>query len=416
MENLYVYADFDWFDTPELVGHLTYERLRGSGTYGFNFDKEWLKNHGDIILSADIANFIGFQYTKEDHVFGFISDTLPDRWGTRLLIRKEQAEAKEQGREVRPLYSFDFLKGVDDFTRMGALRFKETVEGDFMNTASHLSIPPLTTVKELTRISQEYEAADDKNELPEKKWILQLEHPGTSLGGARPKANVTDDDKGLWIAKFPSRNDLYDVALWEHFCHILAKEALINSAETQLLTVDDSHHALLSKRFDRNEKNKRIHFSSAMAMIGLVDGDNYETGHGYLDIVDAIVQKCADVDANLEELYRRVAFNICIGNSDDHFRNHGFLLTQKGWTLSPAYDINPTTSEYQGLLIDANSNEASLERLGEAYGDYYLSQDKASQIINQVKTAVKNWRSVANSLHISPSEQERFASRLESRA
>ena len=124
MENLYVYADFDWFDTPELVGHLTYERLRGSGTYGFNFDKEWLKNHGDIILSADIANFIGFQYTKEDHVLGFISDTLPDRWGTRLLIRKEQAEAKEQGREVRPLYSFDFLKGVDDFTRMGALRCK----------------------------------------------------------------------------------------------------------------------------------------------------------------------------------------------------------------------------------------------------------------------------------------------------
>ena len=403
MDSLYIYADFDWFDAPELVGHLTYERLRGSGTYGFNFDKMWLKNHGDIILSADVANFFGFQYAKEDHVFGFISDTLPDRWGTRLLIRKEQLEAKEQGRDVRTLYSYDYLKGVDDFTRMGALRFKENEDGDFINTTSRLSIPPLTSVRELTRISQEYEAADEKNEIPDKKWIAQLEHPGTSLGGARPKANVTDDSGELWIAKFPSRNDLYDVALWEHFCHVLAHEAGINSAETQLLTVDNSHHALLSKRFDRTEQHKRIHFSSAMAMIGLVDGDNFETGHGYLDIVDVIVQKCANVNNNLEELYRRVAFNICVGNSDDHFRNHGFLLTRKGWTLAPAYDMNPTNSEYQGLLIDANSNEASLERLMNAAANYYLSAEKATQIINQVRNAVRNWRIVANNLQISSS-------------
>ncbi|MBO4606321.1 MAG: HipA domain-containing protein, partial [Prevotella sp.] len=312
-------------------------------------------------------------------------------------------------------YSYDYLKGVDDLTRMGALRFKEIEDDNFINMDSRLSIPPLTSVKELTRISQEYEEADEKNELPEKKWILQLEHPGTSVGGARPKANVTDDANNLWIAKFPSRNDLYDVALWEHFCHILAKNALINVAETQLLSVDNNRHALLSKRFDRTNLHKRIHFSSAMAMIGLVDGDNFETGHGYLDIVDAIVQKCTNVDVNLEELYRRVAFNICVGNSDDHFRNHGFLLTPKGWTLAPAYDLNPTTSEYQGLLIDANSNEASLERLKGACNDYFISQEKASQIIKQVKTAVRSWRAVANHLQIPTSEQNRFAARLDSR-
>ena len=415
MQELFIYADFDWFEEPELVGRLTYERLRGNGTYGFCFDKIWLKNHSDIILSEDISNFFGFQYSKEERVFGFISDTLPDRWGTRLLIRKEQAEAKEQGRSVRTLYSHDYLKGVDDFSRMGALRFKETEDGDFINIQSRLSIPPLTSVRELTRVSQEYEKADERNELPEIKWIQQLEHPGTSLGGARPKANVMDDANNLWIAKFPSRNDDYDVALWEHFCHVLARNAFINSAETQLLSVDNGQHALLSKRFDRTRTGKRIHFASAMAMTGLNDGDNYETGHGYLDIVDFIIQNCVNVDNNLEELYRRVAINICMGNSDDHFRNHGFLLTKKGWTLAPAYDLNPTTNETQSLLIDENSNEASLERLLDACEDYYISSDKASRIIEQVQMAVRNWRTVANSLQIPVSEQGRFAERLDSR-
>lgn len=415
MRELYIYADFDWLEEPELVGRLTYERLRGNGTYGFCFDKIWLKNHSDIILSEDISNFFGFQYSKEEHVFGFISDTLPDRWGTRLLNRKEQVEAKEQGRNAHTLYSYDYLRGVDDFTRMGALRFKETENGDYINLHTQLSIPPLTSVRELARISQEYEEADEKNELPEIKWIRQLEHPGTSLGGARPKANVTDEANNLWIAKFPSRNDDYDVALWEHFCHILARNAFINSAETQLLATDNGYHALLSKRFDRTNTNKRIHFASAMSMTGLNDGDNYETGYGYLDIVDFIIKNCIDVDDNLEELYRRVAFNICVGNSDDHFRNHGFLLTKKGWTLAPAYDINPTNNEYQSLLVDVNSNEASLERLQDACDDYYITKAKASRIIDLIKIAVKDWRKVANTLQIPESEQSRFAIRFDSK-
>lgn len=415
MEQLYIYADFDWFDKPELVGRLTYERLRGNGTYGFCFDNSWLKNHSDILLSEELGNFAGFQYSQEEHVFGCISDTLPDRWGRRLLNRKEQIEASEECRPVNTLYSYDYLKGIDDFTRMGGFRFKSSPDGTYLNFSQKLVVPPLTSVKELTIAAHEYEKCDERNELPEKKWIRQLEHPGTSLGGARPKANVIDDAGCLWIAKFPSRNDEYDIALWEHFCHLLAEKACINVAETGLLSVGAGFHALLSKRFDRTSEGRRIHFASAMTMTGLTDGDNYETGHGYLDIVDFILSNCVNVDDNLEELYRRVAFNICVGNSDDHFRNHGFLLTKRGWTLAPAYDLNPTNTEVQSLLIDMNSNESNLQKLLDASTDYFIASDKAAQIINVVKQAVKEWRRVANSLQIPQSEQKRFAERLDSR-
>lgn len=413
METLYVYADFDWLGKPELIGRLTYERLRGNGTYGFCFDNDWLKNHSDIIISEEIGNFSGFQYSQEDHVFGFVSDTLPDRWGRRLLERKEQTEAIEQRRPKRTLYSYDYLVGIDDYLRMGALRLKEDKDGEFLNSDKRLIVPPLTSIKELTIAAQEYEKSDEINELPEKKWIHQLAHPGTSLGGARPKANVVDESDDLWIAKFPSRKDVYDVALWEHLCHLLAKEAGINVAKTEMIPTGDSgYHALLSKRFDRTSDGKRIHFASAMTMTGLEDGDNYETGHGYLDIADFIVEGCCDVDKNLKELYRRVAFNICVGNSDDHFRNHGFLLTKRGWTLSPAYDLNPTESMTQSLLIDKEANESSLEKLKAACDDYYISSETAEQIISEVTTAVSRWETIAQKLQITDSEIKRFSWRF----
>lgn len=414
METLYIYADFDWLEKPELIGRLTYERLRGNGTYGFGFDNDWLKNHSDILISEEVGNFSGFQYSQEEHVFGFVSDTLPDRWGRRLLERKEQAEAIEEKRPKRTLYSYDYLVGIDDFLRMGALRLKKDPDGEFLNSDSRLIVPPLTSIKELTIAAQEYEKSDEANELPEEKWIRQLAHPGTSLGGARPKANVVDENNHLWIAKFPSRKDVCDMALWEHLCHLLAKEAGINVAETNLIPAgNDGYHALLSKRFDRTDDGKRIHFASAMTMTGLTDGDNHETGHGYLDIVDFIIKGCCDVDENLSELYRRVAFNICVGNSDDHFRNHGFLLTKKGWTLSPAYDLNPTDSMTQSLLIDNDSNESSLKRLLSACDDYYISSETAERILSEVATAISRWEIIAKKLQISDTEANRFAWRFD---
>ena len=338
MKKLYVYADFDWLKEVELIGELGYESLRGSDSYCFTFSDEWLKKHGDLFLSEDLNNYPGQQYTQpEKDIFGCFSDALPDRWGRTLLLRREQLAAMEEKRPVRRLSSFDFLTGIDDFSRMGAFRFKENPEGEFINVSESLKIPPLTDIRELIAASAEIEKSEEDNVLPNRKWIVQLVQPGSSLGGARPKASVIDTDKTLYIAKFPSRKDDYDAGLWEHFSHLLATKAGIKAAKTKVLATGEKYHTLLSQRFDRTQEGKRIHFASAMTLLGLNDGDNATTGHGYLDIVDFIIQNCTNVEENLYELYRRVAFNICIGNSDDHFRNHGFLLTAKGWTLSPAY-------------------------------------------------------------------------------
>lgn len=255
---------------------------------------------------------------------------MPDRWGRTLLLRREQIAAMEEGRPVRRLSSFDFLTGIDDFSRMGAFRFKELKDGGFINVSELLKIPPLADIRELIAASAEIEKSEEGNVLPDRKWVAQLVQPGSSLGGARPKASVIDTDKTLYIAKFPSRKDDYDAGLWEHFSHLLAAKAGINAAKTKVLATGKKYHTLLSQRFDRTQEGKRIHFASAMTLLGLNDGDNATTGHGYLDIVDFIIQNCTNVEENLQELYRRVAFNICIGNSDDHFRNHGFLLVTKG--------------------------------------------------------------------------------------
>ncbi|WP_293666941.1 type II toxin-antitoxin system HipA family toxin [uncultured Parabacteroides sp.] len=414
MKKLWVYADFDWLKETELIGELTYDMLRGSETYGFCFNNDWLKKYGDLFLSEDLNNYPGQQYTQPGKdIFGCFSDALPDRWGRTLLNRREQLLAIEEKRPVRKLSSFDYLIGIDDYSRMGGFRFKENPEGDFINASNNLQIPPLTNIRELIYASQEIEKSEEKNLLPEKKWLTQLLQPGTSLGGARPKASVMGEDKMLYIAKFPSRKDNYNVGLWEHFCHLLSAKAGICTASTKVLATESKYHTLLSKRFDRTEDGKRIHFASAMTLLGLTDGDNAGTNYGYLDIVDFIVQSCTNVEANLQELYRRVAFNICVGNTDDHFRNHGFLLTSKGWTLSPAYDMNPTLGEQQSLLISSCSCESDLDILLDASEEYMLDRSTALLIIENVVGVIKDWRQVAIRLQIPKSEIELFSYRLD---
>ena len=416
MKKLYVYADFDWLKEVELIGELGYESLRGADSYSFTFNNEWLRLHSNLFLSDDLNNYPGQQYTQPGKdIFGCFSDALPDRWGRTLLLRREQLVAAEEKRPIRRLSSFDFLTGIDDFSRMGGFRFKEDLDGEFINVSESLKIPPLTDIRELIAASAEIEKCEENNMLPDRKWIAQLVQPGTSLGGARPKANVIDTDKTLYVAKFPSRKDDYDAGLWEHFSHLLATKAGINAATTKVLTTGEKYHTLLSQRFDRTQEGKRIHFASAMTLLGLSDGDNATTGHGYQDIVDFIIQSCTDVERNLQELYRRVAFNICIGNSDDHFRNHGFLLTAKGWTLSPAYDMNPTLSEYQSLLVSLTSNKAELSILLDACEDYMLNRKTAEKIISEVIEVVKGWRELATRLGLSKREMEMFAGVFERR-
>lgn len=413
MERLLVFADFDWLDKPELVGELCYEKLRGSESYAFRFDDNWLKFHAGIKLSEDINNYPGLQYTQPGNdIFGCFSDALPDRWGRTLLKRREQIQASEEKRAVRNLSSFDYLMGIDDFSRMGGFRLKRELDGDFINVSPSLKIPPLTELRQLVLASQEVEKSEENDVLPEKKWIAQLIQPGTSLGGARPKAGVLDDSGNLCIAKFPSRKDDYDTGLWEHFSHLLARKAGIYAAQTKVLGGLGKYHTLLSKRFDRTDEGKRIHFASSMSLIGLRDGDNAQGGYGYLNIVDFILQSCCDVEKNLQELYRRVAFNICIGNSDDHFRNHGFLLTPRGWTLSPAYDMNPTLNEYQSLLINESSNKADIRTLQESCESYMIKKEVAENIIRQVQAAVAGWENLAILLQIPAREVTMFKDRF----
>ena len=415
MTSLFVYADLDWLDTPQLIGELSCDSVRGSETYGFSYDKEWLAKYGDVFLSEDLQNYPGLQYTRpERDIFACFSDALPDRWGRTLLNRREQIAASDAKRPVHRLTSFDYLMGIDDESRMGGFRFTETPGGKFINCEVSLRVPPLASVRELMHAAHEIEASEEKHLLPSKKWLAQLLHPGTSLGGARPKASVIDEDGRLTVAKFPSRKDDYDVGLWEHFCHVMGRKAKLNVAETSTISGED-YHILLSKRFDRNECGKRIHFASALTLLGLTDGDNASTGFGYPDIVDFIIRHGSNVEQNLEELYRRVAFYIIVGNSDDHFRNHGFLLTHKGWELSPAYDINPTLSDSQSLLINRSTSESDLNTLLSSAEDYMLSTEKANTIIDEVKSAMKSWRSEARKLGLPQRDIDLFAQRFDTR-
>ncbi len=396
-------------ERPLLVGELGYESLRGSDSYSFKFDNEWLRRYGGLFLSADINNYPGQQYTQPGRdIFGCFSDALPDRWGRLLLNRREQILATEEKRPIRKLSSFDYLMGIDDFSRMGGFRFKENQDGEFINCEKSLRIPPLTDIRALAAACMEIEKSEERNQLPEKKWLLQLVQPGTSLGGARPKAGVMDERGNLYIAKFPSRNDDHDVGLWEHHSHLLAKAAGVVAAETSIIETGGKSHTLLSKRFDRTADGKRRHFASAMTLLGLTDGCDAKSGNGYLDIVDFILQNCCDVEDNLRQLYRRVAFNIAIGNSDDHFRNHGFLLTPRGWTLSPAYDLNPTLNDYQALLINSTTNHADLNILLDSSEEYMIGKEDAKRIIDDVKTGVKQWKSIAIRLGIAKREIDMF--------
>ena len=417
MRTLLVYADFDWLPSPTFVGELGYESLRGTDSYNFRFSEEWLQAYSDLYLSADLNNYPGIQYTASDRdIFGCFSDALPDRWGRTLLLRREQILAQEEKRPLRRLSSFDYLLGINDYARMGALRFKEEADGDFINSSPSLRIPPLTDIRTLEAASQKIERSELANELPDKRWIAQLVQPGSSLGGARPKASVVDTDGTLCIAKFPSRRDDYNAGLWEHLCHQLATRAGIKTARTRVLKTSDEYHTLISQRFDRTDGGKRIHFASAMTLLGLQDGDNASSGFGYLDIVDFILRHSGDTEQNLKELYRRVAFNICIGNSDDHFRNHGFLLTRRGWTLSPAYDMNPTLSTHQSLLISNTTSEANLGILLKASEEYMLPREEARSIIDEVRKGLEGWQSLATRLGISQREISLFEGRWASGA
>ena len=401
MKKITVYADFDFLSTPQEIGTLGYEHIRGKDHFVFEYSREWLKMYGGLLLSGDLMNVPSLQHPRgNDNVFGFVKDSFPDRWGRLLLDRRERLTAKSEGRPIRMLTNYDYLIGIEDFTRMGGIRYKEEDSDNFINASAKYLVPPIESLRALCDACHEIELAEERNELPEQRWLDQLIDPGTSLGGARPKANVVDTDGTLYVAKFPSKKDLENTELIEHFSHQLAAKAGIHVAKTRTIRISKDRDLLLSERFDRTKDGRRIHFASAMSLLGLDDGAGSSTGNGYLDIVDFILHACTDVRQNLRELYRRVAFNVMFGNTDDHFRNHGFLLTPKGWTLSPAYDINPGAQSHQCLLIDEYTEQSDIDALLSANESYMLERQEAAEIIEEVRAIIKDWRKTATELHL----------------
>ena len=411
MGKLYVIACFDWMDKEEKVGTLGHEYLRGSDVFSFEFERNWLKHYPKINFGRALRPYPGVQYSQGNHIFGCFSDVLPDRWGRRLIDLRTSLETV--GNVGRTLSDWDYLKGVEDELRMGGFRFQDPDSGAFISSTPDYSAPPAIYLDELLQAAKEIEKSEYKHLDPEKKWVQRLSQPGSSMGGTRPKACVQSDGH-LYLAKFPSINDNINVSRWEHFAHLMAKECGINVAETQIIRAGTGQDILLSKRFDRTEDNKRIHMASSLTVLGLTDGDGQKTGKGYLDIVDFIISGGGNhIEANLEELYKRVAFNICIGNTDDHFRNHSFLLGKEGWELSPAYDMNPTNSIFQALLIDTNTNDSSLNNLYNAHELYMLDETTAKGIIMDVIRNMKSWENMAENIGLPRREIKYFTERFE---
>ena len=402
-----VYAHWKGMKTPILMGVLKATLSRGNEIFSFEYSKDWLNSGISQFLDPDLQLYSGPQYLVEKKTnFGIFLDSSPDQWGRLLMLRREAVLARAEGKKEN-LHESGYLLGVFDQCRMGALRFKEDKSGPFLNDTKDLAVPPWTSLRDLERASLELERDDITNDPDYLKWLNMLLAPGSSLGGARPKASVLDKNNQLWIAKFPSRHDNRDIGAWEMVVNELARRVGINIAEGSVQKFSGHNHTFLSKRFDRTAIGERIHFSSAMTLFGYTDGTDSHDGASYLEFAEFLMKNGANVEKDLEEVWRRIVFSICIKNTDDHLRNHGFLLTEDGWVLSPAYDINPIETG-TGLKLNISENDNSLD-LGLALdvAPYFrLDPDKANQIIRTVKKEVNGWRALAEKYKIPKSEQE----------
>lgn len=404
-KQIYVFADWEPFSQPELVGILSTDVVRGKEHFRFRYDEKWLFSDYAQQIDPALQLYAGEQYSDHAQNFHIFLDSCPDRWGRLLMKRREAALAAQENRKPALLTESDYLLGVHDMNRMGALRFKTDLNGAFLDNKTHLAAPPISSLKELEFAAMQVENSNNIDDPDYLKWLYMLISPGSSLGGARPKASVIDDDQQLWIAKFPSRYDDYDIALWEYLAYRLAIQAKIDMATCQVIRFNQSHHTFLTKRFDRLCQ-KRRHFTSALTQLGYYDGD-YEAS--YLEIAQFLTEQGSQVRSDLAQLWRRIVFNIAISNTDDHLRNHGFIYKNNGWTLSPAYDLNPTLFS-QGLHLNITDNDNRLDyQLAFEVADFFqLPQAQARTIYDEVMVTVKQWKAIATEIGISRTEQERM--------
>ncbi len=409
--DILVYADWAALNEPNFMGTLSVSHTKGRAVFSFTYAKEWLEAGHAQNLDPDLKLFSGPQYlSSEKKNFGIFLDSSPDRWGRVLMDRREAIIAKKENRKLKNLFEEDYLLGVYDEHRMGALRFKLEADGPFLNDNKGIASPPWTSLRELEYASLQLE----NNELKEEdilKWLMLLIAPGASLGGARPKASVIGEDGNLWIAKFPSVKDKVDIGGWEMVAAELAMAAGINTSTSMVKKFNNEHHTFLSGRFDRLANGSRLHFASAITLLGHTDGVD---GVSYLDLAEFLMRFGGNVDEDLRELWRRIVFNIAIKNTDDHLRNHGFILSTVGWHLSPAYDVNPV---YFGTALTLNISETdnSLDfDLAISVAKYFrIEHEMANTIVHEIKKEIKNWDKIAKKYDIPKYEQEQMASAFE---
>jgi serine/threonine-protein kinase HipA len=406
--DIYVFADWSGLESPTLIGTLSAHFAKGKKAFSFEYDKNWLKTDAQRLLDPDIEFYSGPQFPANKENFGIFLDSMPDTWGKTLMKRRAAQDARANNeKKPKTLYEIDYLLGVFDESRMGALRFKTDLGGPFLDNDAQTPTPPWSSLGDLQEAAKQLESDDQSDTI--RKWIAVLIAPGSSLGGARPKANVFDAQKNLWIAKFPSKTDTVDKALWEFLTYRLAIASGIEMATSKVEKISGQYHTFLTKRFDR-EHNKRIHFASAMTMTGNTEYSIKDTSPSYLEIVEFIENYGIDVEANLHQLWRRIVFNIAISNTDDHLRNHGFILKDKGWVLSPAYDLNPSI-EKDGLSLNIDMDDNALDfDLAKSVGEYFrLSKEEMNTILDEVLSVVKDWKTIAREIGIKNAEIELMA-------
>jgi len=401
---IFVYAHWIGMLKPKLIGILSAHLGKGRKSYSFEYDPEWMLSKEQYLLDPDIGWYSGRQFPSGKENFGVFLDSMPDSWGRTLMNRRAVQKATEQGKVASSLYDIDYLLGVYDKSRMGALRFKLDKNGPFLDNNPEYPTPPWSSIRELQYASDIIESDADNGNI--EKWLAILLAPGSSLGGARPKANVLETDGHPWIAKFPSSNDTIDKAMWEFLAYKLAVETGVEMAESKVQKVAGRYHTFFTKRFDR-ANGERIHFASAMTMTGNNENTVRENPISYLELAEFIQFSGSRIEKDLHQLWKRIVFNISISNTDDHLRNHGFILNKSGWHLSPAYDINPSVDK-DGLALNIDSDNNMLDfDLAKSVGEYFqLTENRMNNIINEVNTVVRKWKTVANELGIPRSEQQ----------
>ena len=405
-KTIYVYENWSG-DTPVKLGKLYVDQARGSEQYAFEYDEAWLTtSRFAFVLDPDLSLYKGRQYPIDKNTFGIFSDSAPDRWGRLLMQRREKLVADKEGRKPKKLLDSDYLLGVYDETRMGAIRFCTEDGGPFLSADREMAAPPWARLRNLEEASRQFEKDESS---VDNKWLRQLIGPGSSLGGARPKATVQAVDGSLWIAKFPSKHDDNNAGAWEKVVHDLARMCGLNVPESRLETFSKLGSTFLVKRFDR-DGSRRIHFASAMTMLGKTDGASSSDETSYLELVSFLRANGASPKTDLVELFKRVVFNMAVSNTDDHLRNHGFILTRTGWRLSPLYDVNPIPyGEYLSLNVSEEDNTIDFDLAIDTAEYYGISDKEAIKITKEISAAVRdNWERVAVSYKLSRDSIERM--------